>query len=67
MVVGLGGEALPAAQLDAVASLPTLDEARASLLSVLMAPASKLVRTINEPVGMAVRVLNARAGQAEAA
>ena len=39
-VVSLGGVALSAKDLDKVASLPTLDTARATLLGVLQAPAS---------------------------
>lgn len=46
-----------AAQL---AKLPGRDQLRAQLLGVLMAPASKLVRTLNEPGAALARVLAAR-------
>ena len=45
----LGAETLDAAQTKALANLPTLPVARAMLLGVLLAPASKLVRTLAEP------------------
>jgi large subunit ribosomal protein L10 len=49
-----------------LASLPTLDQARAMLLGVFMAPMNQLVRTLAEPSGMLARTLNAR-GEQEAA
>ena len=42
-------EALNAAQVKSLASLPPLPVVRAQLLGVLQAPASKLVRTLAEP------------------
>ena len=45
--------------LEQVAKMPTLDEARAQLLGVLQAPATKLVRTLAEPAAQFVRVLAA--------
>ena len=62
-VVSLGGSALTAKDLDKVASLPTLETARATLLGVLQAPAGKLVRTVAEPHGKLVRLLAARKDQ----
>ena len=62
-VLSLGGSMLSAKDLDKVASLPTLETARAMLLGVLQAPAGKLVRTIAEPHASAVRVLAARKDQ----
>ena len=62
-VLSLGGSMLTAKDLDKVASLPTLETARAMLLGVLQAPAGKLVRTIVEPHAKAVRVLAARKDQ----
>jgi len=46
-----------------LADLPTLDQARAMLLGVMMAPMSKLVRTLAEPSAMLARTLNARGSQ----
>jgi large subunit ribosomal protein L10 len=45
----MGAEALNAAQVKALASLPPLPVLRSQLLGVLQAPASKLVRTLAEP------------------
>jgi large subunit ribosomal protein L10 len=66
-LVSIGGNLLPAADLERLASLPTLDEARSMLLGVLQAPASKLVRTLAEPAGALARVIAARRDQQQAA
>jgi large subunit ribosomal protein L10 len=58
-VVSLGGSALTAKDLDKVASLPTLEIARATLLGALQAPVGKLVRTVAEPHTRLVRALAA--------
>jgi large subunit ribosomal protein L10 len=58
-----GGQLLPATDLNMLAALPTLDQARAMLLGVMIAPMSKLVRTLAEPSGMLARTLNARGSQ----
>jgi large subunit ribosomal protein L10 len=59
--VAIGGVLYGPADLDRLASLPTLDQARAILLGVLQAPAAKLVRTLAEPPALVARVLAARA------
>ena len=59
--VAIGGVLYGPADLDRLASLPTLDQARAILLGVLQAPATKLVRTLAEPPALVARVLAARA------
>lgn len=59
--VAIGGVLYGPADLDRLASLPTLDQARAMLLGVLQAPAAKLVRTLAEPPALVARVLAARA------
>ena len=64
--LAVGGAVLPASDLSTLASLPTLDQARAMLLGVFMAPMNQLVRTLAEPSGMLARTLNAR-GEQEAA
>ncbi|MFQ6004389.1 MAG: 50S ribosomal protein L10 [Woeseia sp.] len=61
-----GGELLPATDLAKLADLPTLDQGRAMLLGVMMAPMTKLVRTLAEPSAMLARTLSAR-GDHEAA
>ena len=62
-LVAINGELVPAERIDTVANLPTLDEARSKLLSVLKAPAGQLVRTLAEPHAGLVRVLAARGEQ----
>lgn len=64
VAVALGGELYEASDLDRVASLPTLDEARSMLLGTLQAPISQLVRTLAEPGAMLARTLKARSEQA---
>ncbi|HET9680129.1 MAG TPA: 50S ribosomal protein L10 [Gammaproteobacteria bacterium] len=61
--VSISGELYAANELERLASLPTLDGARAMLLGVLQAPATKLVRTISEPHAKLARVLQAHADQ----
>jgi large subunit ribosomal protein L10 len=61
--LSVGGEVYPATDLDRLASLPTLDEARASLLRVMNGPLTRLVRTLAEPAAMMARTLKARGDQ----
>jgi large subunit ribosomal protein L10 len=63
VAIALGGELYSAADLDRVAALPTLDEARAKLLGTLSAPMAQLVRTLAEPAAMLARTLSQRAAQ----
>ena len=58
-----GGQLLPASDLKKLADLPTLDQARAMLLGVMVAPMSTLARTLAEPSGMLARTLGARSSQ----
>ncbi|MCP4301549.1 MAG: 50S ribosomal protein L10 [Gammaproteobacteria bacterium] len=58
-----GGQLLPGSDLSKLADLPTLDQARAILLGVMVAPMSQLVRTIAEPSAMLARTLSARGDQ----
>ncbi|NND60837.1 MAG: 50S ribosomal protein L10 [Gammaproteobacteria bacterium] len=55
----VGGEAYPASDLERLASLPNMEQARAMLLGVLQAPLSQLVRTLAEPGAMFARTLSA--------
>jgi large subunit ribosomal protein L10 len=64
VAIALGGELYSAADLDRVAALPTLSEARAKLLGTLQAPLSQLVRTLAEPGAMLARTLSQRGAQA---
>lgn len=58
-----GGELLPATDLSRLAELPTLDQARALILGVMIAPMTKLVRTLSEPSTMLARTFSARGSQ----
>ena len=58
-----GGQLLPGSDLSKLADLPTLDQARAMLLGVMVAPMTKLARTLAEPSAMLARTLQARGGQ----
>lgn len=57
--LSVGGKVFSAAQLEAVASLPTRDEAIAKLLYVMKAPVEKFVRTLAEPHAKLVRTVAA--------
>lgn len=67
VAIAFGGQVRGPEDLQALATLPTLDEARASLLGMLQAPASQLVRTLAEPGAAFVRVLAAYRDQQQAA
>ncbi len=58
-LVAIGGELYPESDLTRLANLPTLDEGRAQLLGLLIAPASKLVRLLAEPPAQLARLLGA--------
>jgi len=61
----LDGEILDTAQIDALASLPSMKVLQAQLLGVLQQPASSLVRILNEPASALTRVFAAKAGKGE--
>jgi large subunit ribosomal protein L10 len=58
-----GGQLMPGSDLAKLAALPTLDQARAMLLGLFVAPMSQLVRTLAEPPAMLARTLSARGSQ----
>jgi large subunit ribosomal protein L10 len=60
----LDGNLLEAAAIKALADLPSREVLLATLLGVLQAPASKLVRLLNEPAASLARVLKAKGEQA---
>jgi len=66
-LVSLGGQVLPPKAIDQVASLPTREQALAMLLGALLAPITKLVRTLVEPHAMLVRTVAAVKDQKAAA
>ena len=57
--VAFDGKAMDASAIEELAGLPTREEAVARLMSVLLAPATRLVRTIAEPHAGLVRVVDA--------
>ena len=57
--LAIGGELLGPEQLEAVSTLPTLDEARAMLMGTMLAPVTKLAQTFNEIPGKVVRTIDA--------
>ena len=64
--LAIGGTLLSADQIDRVALLPPLDQARSMLLSVMQAPVVKLVRTLNEVPTQLVRAVAAVRDQKQA-
>ena len=65
--LAVSGQILGADQLDVLAKLPTRDQALSILMSVMNAPVTKLVQTMNEVPGKLVRTLAAVRDQKEAA
>ncbi len=66
-LVALDGNLLEPSELDRLASMPSLDEARAMLLGLLSAPLVKFVRTVAEPPAKFARVLAAQRDKQQAA
>lgn len=65
-VIAIDGEVFDESGLERLASLPTLEQARAIFLGVLKAPAEKFVRTLAEPQAKFVRLLAANRDKQEA-
>ena len=65
--LAVSGQILGADQLDVLAKLPTRDQALSMLMSVMKAPVTKLVQTMNEVPGKLVRTVAAVRDQKEAA
>jgi len=57
--VSVGGQLLPATDLERLATLPTRDQALAILMGVMKAPIEKFVRTLAEPHTKLVRTVAA--------
>jgi large subunit ribosomal protein L10 len=58
-VLAVGGKSLDASQIDALAKLPTRDQALSMLMSVMLAPITKLTQTFNEVPSKVTRVVAA--------
>ena len=63
----MGKTALDPNGVKALASLPSLDELRAKLLGLLVAPATKIAQLANAPAAKVARVIQAYASKGEAA
>ena len=61
--LSVGGQLMDASQIDVLAKLPTLDQARSMLMSVMLAPVTKLARTMNEVPSKVTRAVAAVRGQ----
>lgn len=57
--LSVGGQLMDASQIDALAKLPTVDQARSMLMSVMLAPVTKLARTMNEVPSKVTRAVAA--------
>ena len=57
--LSFGGKLLPAEKIDALAKMPTHDQAIAMLMGVMLAPVTKLARTLNDVPGKVTRVVAA--------
>ena len=61
--LSIDGQLMPSSELKKLADLPTLEQARAMVLGVLLEPVSRFARTLSEPPAMLVRTLSARNSQ----
>lgn len=65
-IVSISGKLLAASDIDRLAKMPTKLQALGMLASVLQAPISRLVRTINEPTAKLARTVAAIRDQKQA-
>ena len=65
--LSLGGQVLPASDMERLASLPTREQALSMLLACMKAPLDKFARTLNEVPSKFVRTLAALREQKETA
>jgi len=64
--LSVGGELLPATDLSRLADLPTLNQAHAMLLGVMISPMTKMAQTLFELPIMLARTFSARGNQESA-
>ena len=57
---------LSTAELEALAELPTRDVLQAQLLGLMLSPATRLIRLLNEPASALARVLKAKSEKEDA-
>jgi large subunit ribosomal protein L10 len=58
-VVAIGGQMYPGTHVERLASLPTREQALSMLMGVMLAPITKLVRTLAEPAAKTARAVAA--------
>jgi large subunit ribosomal protein L10 len=63
----VGTQFIDAKGVEALASLPSLDELRATIAGMLLQPATKIARILQAPGGQVARVISAYAKKSEAA
>ncbi|MGA7799237.1 MAG: 50S ribosomal protein L10 [Gammaproteobacteria bacterium] len=66
-LVSVGGQLLPAGDIERLAKLPTREQAISLLMATMQAPVAKFVRTLNEVPGKLVRTVAAIRDQKQAA
>jgi len=66
-LISLDGKLLTASDLERVANIPSLDQARSMLLGLFKAPMGKFLRLLSEPEAKFVRLLAAKRDQKQAA
>ncbi len=66
-LIAAEGQLLDPLNIDRLANLPSLDQARSTLLGLLQAPLGKFLRVLAEPEAKLVRVLSAYRDQQQAA
>ena len=66
-LIALDGKLLAASDLERVADIPSLEQARSMLLGLMQAPMAKFVRLLAEPEAKFARLLAARRDQQQAA
>jgi len=59
----MGDQVLDAAQVKALATLPSLDQLRGKILGLLLAPATKIAGVLQAPAGQLARVIAAHSKQ----
>jgi len=62
----LEGAPIGAADIATLATLPGIDQLRGQIVGLLLAPATKLARLLNEPAAQLARLAEARSRQGEA-
>jgi large subunit ribosomal protein L10 len=63
----MGSTALNADGVKALATMPSLDELRAKIVGMIVAPATRIAQIVNAPAGAVARVIGAYARKNEAA